>query len=259
MGVLHFFRQKSRRLLGIVWTGFAALVLAPDRALIPAGQEEETYRRLRAAMVERQIESRGINDRAVLRAMSSVPRHLFVPAPYRSQAYEDYALPIEQGQTITQPYIVALMTQCLSISQGDKVLEIGTGSGYQAAVLAHLTDRVFSIEIHEALSRRAGDRLRSLGLDGVRLRTGDGFFGWPEEAPFDAVIVTCAVEKVPDPLFNQLAEGGRLIIPLGPISTYQVLTLVTKKSGRPQARQILDVRFVPMTGEARKIKRPPLP
>ena len=255
---------ESRRpggpwLPGIFWVSVAALALVPGRIMVPGVQDEASYGRLRAAMVERQIAGRGINDRRVLRAMSSVPRHLFVPPAYRSQAYEDYPLPIEEGQTITQPYIVALMTQCLSVSDGDKVLEIGTGSGYQAAVLAHLTDRVFSIEIHESLSRRAGDLLASLGLEGVQLRAGDGFFGWPEEAPFDAIVVTCAAEEVPAPLFAQLAEGGRLVIPLGPTSTYQILTLITKKKGRAQAREILDVRFVPMTGEARKIKRRPFP
>ncbi len=208
-------------------------------------------------MVERQIARRGITDGNVLRAMSAVPRHLFVPSPYRSQAYEDYPLPIEQGQTISQPYIVALMTQCLALDKKDKVLEIGTGSGYQAAVLAHIVDRVFSVEINETLSRQAGSLLESLGFENIRLRSGDGFFGWPEEAPFDAIIVTCAVEEVPGPLFEQLAEGGRLIIPLGPTSTFQVLTLITKKNGRARVQEVLDVRFVPMTGEAQKIKRPP--
>jgi protein-L-isoaspartate(D-aspartate) O-methyltransferase len=210
---------------------------------------------MRREMVERQMEGRGISDRNVLEAMSSIPRHLFVPPAYRGQAYEDYPLPIEEGQTISQPYIVALMTQCLSLGKKDRVLEIGTGSGYQAAVLASLADEVFTIEINEALSRRAGDLLRSLGFNNVRLRRGDGFFGWPEEAPFDAVIVTCAAEELPGPLFDQLAEGGRLIIPLGPTSSYQVLTLITKKHGKALVRQVLDVRFVPMTGEAQKIKR----
>jgi protein-L-isoaspartate(D-aspartate) O-methyltransferase len=246
-----------RRLGRIVWRTALALLVFARGSFAPACQSEETYSRLRKAMVERQIAGRGITDRGVLEAMSSIPRHLFVPPLYRSQAYEDYPLPIEEGQTISQPYIVALMTQCLSLHRGDKVLEIGTGSGYQAAVLARLANGVFSIEINENLSRWAGELLDRLGLDNVRLKSGDGFFGWPEEAPFDAIIVTCAAEKVPEPLFDQLAEGGRLIIPLGPTSTYQVLTLITKKNGKARVREVLDVRFVPMTGEIQRIKRFP--
>ena len=237
-------RTKSAAI--ILLAGFLA-------AGVPAlPQSEQALAVRRKAMVDRQIASRGVTDPRVLRAMMDVPRHAFVPAEYADQAYEDYPLPIEEGQTISQPYIVALMTQCLALREGDKVLEIGTGSGYQAAILAHLTDRVFTIEIHEPLARRAAATLARLGLDGVEVRAGDGFFGWPEEAPFDAIIVTCAVPQVPSPLLEQLAEGGRLVVPLGDVRTYQALTVLTKEKGKPRLRQVLDVRFVPMTGEALK-------
>lgn len=215
-------------------------------------QSEAAMAARRKAMVDRQIASRGVTDPRVLRAMMDVPRHDFVPAEYADLAYEDHPLPIEEGQTISQPYIVALMTQCLALREGEKVLEIGTGSGYQAAILARLTDRVFTIEIHEPLARRAAATLARLGLGNVEVRAGDGFFGWPEEAPFDAIIVTCAVPQVPPPLLEQLGEGGRLVVPLGDSRTYQTLTVIIKQDGKPRVRQVLDVRFVPMTGEAQK-------
>jgi protein-L-isoaspartate(D-aspartate) O-methyltransferase len=147
------------------------------------------------------------------------------------------------------------MTECLTLGKADRVLEIGTGSGYQAAVLGRIAGRVFTLEIHDALARRAADTLERLGFENVRVRSGDGFFGWPEEAPFDGVIVTCAVPEVPPALFDQLREGGRLVIPLGDTQTYQRLTVVTKKDGKPVVKRVLDVRFVPMTGEALKKKR----
>ncbi len=209
-------------------------------------------------MVERQIVRRGVTDRGVVRAMTAIPRHLFVPAAFRNEAYGDHALPIDEGQTISQPFIVALMSQCLSLKKGEKVLEIGTGSGYQAAILSQLTDEVFTIEIHESLARKASKLLAKLGLDQIRVRHGDGFFGWEEEAPFDAIILTCATSQIPEPLFDQLAEGGRMILPLGDPSSYQILTLITKKKGDSfDVREILDVRFVPMTGAAVKIKSHP--
>jgi protein-L-isoaspartate(D-aspartate) O-methyltransferase len=221
-------------------------------------QEADIFAGKRREMVERQIVRRGVTDRGVIRAMTAIPRHLFVPPAFRSEAYGDHALPIDEGQTISQPYIVALMSQCLSLKKGEKVLEIGTGSGYQAAILSQLTDKVFTIEIHEFLARKASKLLASLGLDQVRVRHGDGFFGWGEEAPFDAIILTCATPQVPAPLFDQLVEGGRMILPLGDPSSYQILTLITKKKGDSyDAREILDVRFVPMTGAAGKIKRRP--
>jgi len=205
-------------------------------------------------MVVSQIAGRGVRDPAVLRAMAEVPRHLFVLPGHIDQAYEDYPLPITEGQTISQPYIVALMTECLALDKDDKVLEVGTGSGYQAAVLSRIIASVFTIEIHEELARRAAEILERLGYGNVRVRAGDGFFGWPEEAPFDGVIVTCAVPEVPPALFAQLAEGGRLVIPLGDVHSYQRLTVVIKKAGKPVVKQVLDVRFVPMTGEALKKK-----
>jgi protein-L-isoaspartate(D-aspartate) O-methyltransferase len=206
-------------------------------------------------MVASQIAARGVRDPAVLRALTEVPRHLFVLPEYIDQAYEDYPLPLSGGQTISQPYIVALMTECLAIEQRAKVLEIGTGSGYQAAVLSRIAGSVFTIEIDESLARRATGILERLGYRNVRVRAGDGFFGWPEEAPFDGVIVTCAVPEVPPALFAQLAEGGRLVIPLGDVQTYQRLTVVTKKAGKPVVKRVLDVRFVPMTGEALKKRK----
>jgi protein-L-isoaspartate(D-aspartate) O-methyltransferase len=217
-------------------------------------QDDATFARRRQEMVSSQVAARGVRDPRVLRALADVPRHLFVLPAYIDQAYEDHPLPIAEGQTISQPYIVALMTECLDLKIGDKVLEIGTGSGYQAAVLGRIVDRVFTVEIHEGLARLAAKTLERLGFRNVRVRSGDGFFGWPEEAPFDGIIVTCAVPEVPPALFAQLAEGGRLVIPLGDTLTYQRLTVITKKAGEPSVQQVLDVRFVPMTGEALKKK-----
>jgi protein-L-isoaspartate(D-aspartate) O-methyltransferase len=232
-----------------------ALGLALAAAAGPAGtQDEAAFAAKRKSMVAVQITARGIHNARVLEAMSDVPRHLFVPPESRDLAYDDHPLPIGEGQTISQPYIVALMTQCLVPKGGDKVLEVGTGSGYQAAVLGRIVGRVFTIEIHETLARQAAKTLESLGFRNVRVRTGDGFFGWPEEAPFDGIVVTCAVPSVPPALFAQLAEGGRLVIPLGDIRTYQVLTVVSKKHGQPVVEEVLDVRFVPMTGEIQKKK-----
>lgn len=205
-------------------------------------------------MVAEQLAARDIADRQVLGAMAKVPRHLFVSPAYRGQAYEDYPLPIDEGQTISQPYIVALMTQCLSLRPGEKVLEIGTGSGYQAAVLAQLTDKVYTVEIRENLATKASQTLKNLGYDNVQVKWADGYFGWEEEAPFDAIIVTCAANHIPPSLLNQLKEGGRLIIPLGSTLYFQTLTLITKVEGKPRVKHISGVRFVPMIGEAEKRK-----
>ncbi len=215
-------------------------------------QTDAGYARARRLMVEEQLAARDITDGRVLRAMGDVPRHLFVPPAFRSQAYADYPLPIGEGQTISQPYIVALMTQCLGLKGSEKVLEVGTGSGYQAAVLAELGARVYSIEINPVLAERARRTLEELDYANVAVKAGDGFFGWPAEAPFDAIMITAAPEKVPPALFDQLKEGGRLIIPLGRADFLQVLTLFTKKNGQPVSRDILDVRFVPMTGEIQR-------
>lgn len=203
-------------------------------------------------MVLRQLASRDITDQKVLDAMNAIPRHLFVDPRYRSQAYADHPLPIDEGQTISQPYIVALMTQYLDLKKGDKVLEIGTGSGYQAAVLAQLTDKIYTIEIKERLAHKASATLKSLDYHTIQVKHGDGYFGWEEQAPFDGIIVTCAANHIPPPLLNQLSEGGRLIIPLGSTLYYQTLALVTKIGGKPEVKHVLGVRFVPMTGEAQK-------
>ncbi|MFQ6038218.1 MAG: protein-L-isoaspartate(D-aspartate) O-methyltransferase [Candidatus Aminicenantales bacterium] len=219
------------------------------------GPEEEVFVRMRRDMVRYQLKARDITDEKVLEVMGKVPRHLFVDPDLRTQAYADHPLPIDEGQTISQPYIVALMTQHLRVKPGDKVLEIGTGSGYQAAVLSHLTDEVYSVEIREKLARKASETLKNLGYSRVKVKWADGYFGWEEHAPYDAIIVTCAVNHVPPPLLEQLKEGGRLILPLGSTLYFQTLTLITKQKGKPRVRHLLGVRFVPMVGEAQK-KRP---
>lgn len=218
-------------------------------------KEESFFKKKREQMVKFQIKARGLKDEPLLQALLAVPRHLFVPEPYRREAYEDYPLPIGEGQTISQPYIVALMTAVAEIKPGDKVLEIGTGSGYQAAVLSRLTDKVFSVEIREKLATEAKRLLQSLDYKNIQVRWADGYFGWPEEAPFDAILVTCAANHIPPPLFQQLNEGGRLVIPVGSTVFFQTLTLVRKTGGKPVIKQLLDVRFVPMIGEIEKEKR----
>jgi protein-L-isoaspartate(D-aspartate) O-methyltransferase len=247
-------RERGRAFIGtLAAVFFVAASAVPSPRSFPQDQaQEKAFARARRAMVEAQVASRGVRDASVLETLRTVPRHLFVPPAWRGEAYADYPLPIGEGQTISQPYIVGLMTQSLKLRKGERVLEIGTGSGYQAAVLSLLVGEVFTVEINERLARRAEETLRDLGYANVRVRCGDGFFGWPEEAPFDAVIVTCAVDHVPPLLFEQLREGGRLILPLGNARTFQTLTLVTKKNGRAVVRKIIDVRFVPMTGEAQK-------
>jgi protein-L-isoaspartate(D-aspartate) O-methyltransferase len=232
------------------------LALVLTAAVTPAGlwaqNEDAAYARKRQEMVELQLRSRDITDRNLLRVMSEVPRHLFVDSRLRAEAYEDYPLPIEEGQTISQPYIVALMTQCLELKGGENVLEVGTGSGYQAAVLERMGARVYSIEIHDALAKKAAALLKRLGYGRAEVRSGDGYFGWPEAAPFDAIIITCAPDRIPDPLFNQLREGGRLIVPVGEAGGTQTLTLVRKIQGKPKSEQVSLVRFVPMTGAVKK-------
>ena len=204
----------------------------------------------RLSMVETQIERRGVKDERVLEAMRKVPRHLFVPEDQRDQAYNDYPLPIGYGQTVSQPYIVGLMTELLQIGPEGRVLEIGTGSGYQAAILAELAREVFTIEIVEPLALSARDLLENMGYTNIRVRAGDGFFGWPEKAPFDGIILTAAPEKVPQPLLDQLKEGGRLVIPEGKF--YQDLVVYEKIDGGTRRREVIPVRFVPMTGRTRK-------
>jgi protein-L-isoaspartate(D-aspartate) O-methyltransferase len=233
---------------------FSCLTSLLSSSFFQTGQESDVYARQRRQMVAEQLAARDISDRRVLEAMGRVPRHLFVPSSYRGQSYADYPLPIEDGQTISQPYIVALMTQCLGLEGGEKVLEIGTGSGYQAAVLFELRVRVFSIDINPRLAEQAAQTLRRLGYKDIRVKSGDGFFGWPEEAPFDGIIVTCASPRLPPLLIEQLKEGGRLIIPLGGAQQYQVLTLVTRTRDGIRTKEISGVRFVPMTGEVQKKK-----
>ena len=191
-------------------------------------------------------------DRSILAVMRQVPRHELVPADIRDQAYEDRPLPIGYGQTISQPYIVALMTHLARPAKHHVVLEVGTGSGYQAAVLSPLVARVFSIEIVEPLANRAADRLRQLGFHNVSVRQGDGYKGWPEHGPFDSIVVTAGASHIPQPLIDQLKPGGRMVIPVGGPSTTQSLTLVEKdERGNAQTRTLLPVRFVPLTGDNR--------
>jgi protein-L-isoaspartate(D-aspartate) O-methyltransferase len=211
---------------------------------------EDSYAKKRESMVRNQIERRGVRDEKVLAAMRKVPRHEFIPKRRRGQAYDDHPLSIGKGQTISQPYIVAYMTEALNLEGNEKVLEIGTGSGYQAAVLAEIVPHVYSIEIVCELEERASKDLERMGYDNVTTMCGDGYKGWPEHAPFDAVIVTAAPDQVPPPLLEQLKKGGRLIVPEGKYS--QELRLYTKTEKGISGRRLLPVRFVPMTGEAEK-------
>jgi protein-L-isoaspartate(D-aspartate) O-methyltransferase len=209
--------------------------------------KEKNYDNQRELMVDTQIESRGIYDEAVLKAMRTVPRHLFVTKGYRYQSYYDRPLPIGYGQTISQPYIVALMTELLCLTDSSKVLEIGTGSGYQAAVLAEITNEVYSMEIVEELHNISNETLKKTGYYNVKTKTGDGYFGWEEHAPFDAIIVTCAAEFVPPPLIKQLNIGGVMCIPVGPPFQVQNLLLITKKSEKNIETEVITyVRFVPL-------------
>lgn len=220
----------------------------PTVTLGPTSPTPDPYLDARLRMVEETIVARGVKNPDVLRAMRTVPRHLFVPERYRDQAYEDHPLPIGYGQTISQPYIVAWMTELLDLKPGDKVLEIGTGSGYQAAVLAELGYvEVYSIEIIPELAQQAKERLQRLGYQ-VHTRQGDGYYGWPEAAPFDAIIVTAAPDHLPQPLVEQLKDGGRLVIPIGPPGGYQTLWKFVKEGGKLKAYNLGGVAFVPLTG-----------
>jgi len=233
-----------RWLLGLLCAHAAA---CPSPAAGAGGDEA----RQRHHMVERQLAGRGIDDARVLEAMRKVPRHRFVPDELAAQAYLDQPLPIGHGQTISQPYIVALMTQLARPKAGDRVLEVGTGSGYQAAVLAELAAEVYSIEIVTPLATRAALLLRRLGYANFAVRSGDGYAGWPEHAPFDAIVVTAAPERVPAPLLEQLRPGGRLVIPVGPVHAVQELRVIEKRAdGSLDERVVTPVRFVPLTGEA---------
>ncbi len=217
-----------------------------------AQKNHNSFTAARRRMVENDLKARDIEDAAVLRAMEKVQRHLFVDKSQWDYAYEDYPLPICEGQTISQPYIVALMTQNLHLKKQDKVLEIGTGSGYQAAILAEIASQVYSVEIIEKLAKRADALLQTQGYKNIKIKTGDGYQGWEQYAPYDAIIVTCAVNHVPPPLIKQLKEGGRIILPLGDTVLAQNLVLGIKKAEKLEIRNITGVRFVPMTGESQK-------
>ncbi len=217
----------------------------------PQNKSSEDFIKERERMVNEQIKGRGISDTRVLNAMIKVPRHLFVQEPFTKKAYDDRPLPIGLNQTISQPYIVAFMTEVLKLKATDRVLEIGTGSGYQAAILAEICDSVYTIEIFESLAGRARKTLNQLGYKNIMVKHGDGYQGWPEHAPFDAIIVTCAPTRIPQPLKDQLAEKGRMIIPVGG-SGIQELILLVKKNGRILEESVLPVMFVPMINEKGK-------
>lgn len=213
-----------------------------------SAERPDPYITLRENMVSSQIAARGIKDPRVLSAMRSVPRHLFMPESNPSMAYNDTPVPIGEGQTISQPYIVAFMTEILELRPDDRILEIGTGSGYQAAVLAELVQNVFTIEIIPVLGNRASKLLEELGYENIHVKIGNGYKGWPEEAPFDAVIVTAAPENIPEALVEQLKEGGKMIIPVGRRFGVQRMILGVKENGLLRTENVLDVRFVPMVG-----------
>jgi protein-L-isoaspartate(D-aspartate) O-methyltransferase len=235
-------RSAWRR--GLCLAALAILLAGPLRA-----QETEERVTARVRMVREQIQRRGVTDQGVLGAMLAVPRHQFVPPSLRDAAYADRPLPIGEGQTISQPYVVALMTELLQLQSGDRVLEVGTGSGYQAAVASHLADSVFTIEILPGLAEKAAQRLSRLGYRDIVTRTGDGYYGWPEHAPFDAIVVTAAAGHIPPPLVQQLAPGGRMVIPVGGAFQVQQLVLVEKKAdGSVTTRTLIPVRFVPLVG-----------
>jgi protein-L-isoaspartate(D-aspartate) O-methyltransferase len=240
--------RKQLNIDGAFFIILAVISLLLNYTCMSQFQEPVNYAEERTSMVRNQIRARGINDEKVLAAMLKVERHRFVPPAYRSEAYEDYPLPVGEGQTISQPYIVAFMTEALELERSDRVLEIGTGSGYQAAILAEICDSVYTIEIFPSLALSAKKTLDELGYTNVFVRIGDGYQGWVEHAPYDAIIVTCAPDHVPEMLEAQLAEGGRMIIPVGGDYT-QNLILLKKKAGKLQKQNVLPVRFVPMINE----------
>lgn len=211
------------------------------------GHSQINFNQLRENMIKEQLQARDISDSATLKAMRDVPRHEFVPINMQPYAYTDNPLSIGMGQTISQPYIVAYMTQILKLKTHHRVLEVGTGSGYQAAILGQIVDSVYTIEIVEALAFTAKNRLSALGYDNIEVKSGDGYLGWPKKGPFDAIIVTAGAEEVPQPLLKQLKEGGRMIIPVGPHNGVRQLLLITNKSGKIKTKAVMAVRFVPLT------------
>ena len=226
----------------------AALCAAGCKGKMKREERPDPYRAARERMVANQLQARDITDERVLAAFRKVPRHAFVPAEYQNSAYGDFPLPIGEGQTISQPYMVALMTQLLKLKGTEKVLEVGTGSGYQAAILGELAAEVYTIELLSGLAETAEKRLDSLGYTNVHVKAGDGYLGWPEAAPFDGIIITCAPEKLPKPLVEQLAIGGRLVVPVGPQHTAQMLTIYTKQDTGLAKRYEGGCYFVPMRG-----------
>jgi len=229
-----------------------AIALIAVASACKSDQAEDTrdWEGARQSMVASQIKARGISDPRVLAALAKVERHLFIPKGYRTRAYRDHPLPIGENQTISQPYIVALMTELLELDGDEKVLEVGTGSGYQAAVLAEITTEVYTIEIVKPLAERSEKVLDSLGYDNITVRCGDGYAGWEEQAPFDAIIVTCAPSEIPQPLLEQLADSGRMVVPVGDF--WQELMLIERFGDEIRRTNVIPVRFVPMTGEGVK-------
>lgn len=230
---------------------YFSLLLFLSPALLAMTPDDARLAQARAQMVRKQIEERGVRDPRVLEAMKQVERHLFIPAELAEFAYSDRPVPIGEGQTISQPYMVAFMTELLAIKPEHRVLEIGTGSGYQTAVLASLAAKVYSIEIIPSLLERSDQLLKKLEIHNIITRTGDGFLGWPEEAPFDRIIVTASPPEVPKPLLEQLAVGGRMVIPVGE-GNEQALRLIQKTKSGIEQKEVLPVRFVPMTGRAQE-------
>ncbi len=243
---------KVRVFILIFLALFMFLLNCKDKKMHPDSVPNIDFKAMREKMVETQIKARGVKDPRVLSAMLKVERHRFVPKEFQPSSYADQPLPIGEGQTISQPYIVALMTELLELKGDEKVLEIGTGSGYQAAILAELAKEVYSIEIVESLAISAKKLLQELGYQNIQVKIGDGYLGWPEAAPFDAIIVTCAPDHIPKPLIEQLKEGGRMVVPVGTYS--QELKKIVKRSGKIETADILPVIFVPMTGEGVKKK-----
>lgn len=222
-----------------------SLFCAPEAGAAGAGSDD--YASERAEMVSRQIAGRDVRDERVLAAMRKVPRHEFVPESEKRLAYHDTPLPIGEGQTISQPYIVALMTELAQLARNHRVLEVGTGSGYQAAVLAEIVDHVYSIEIESTLAQRASEVLQRLGYNNITVRTGDGYTGWAQHAPFDVIVITAAPDHVPEPLVEQLKPGGRMVVPVGPVSATQQLRVLEKDAaGNVTSTVVAPVRFVPL-------------
>lgn len=241
--------RRSRALFRRLWRTAAVALLCAPAVACAAEQREQDMAVERERMVEADIAARGVRDPRVLEAMRQVPRHRFVDLPDARAAYGDHPLPIGGGQTISQPYMVAYMTELVRPEPGDRALEVGTGSGYQAAVLSPLVDHVYTVEIVPELARQAADLLAELGYGNVTVRQGDGWAGWPEQAPFDVIVVTAAPDRVPPALLEQLAPGGRMVVPVGPVHAVQELRLIEKTAtGELRERTTAPVRFVPMTG-----------